>query len=58
MSKTPNFDKALNDYFSKLELDDKGGSPPRGGQWRTCRFSGEKFYVRPEVPPTCPPKIY
>ena len=41
-SKTPNFDKALDAYFSKLELDEKGG------QWRTCRFSGEKFYVRPE----------
>ena len=41
-SKTPKFDKALDEYFSKLELDEKGG------QWRTCRFSGEKFYVRPE----------
>lgn len=41
-SKTPNFDKALEEYFSKLELDEKGG------QWRTCRFSGQKFYVRPE----------
>ncbi|MCP6719886.1 MAG: hypothetical protein KJI72_00985 [Patescibacteria group bacterium] len=42
VSKTPQFDKALDEYFSKLELDEKGG------QWRTCRFSGEKFYVRPE----------
>ena len=41
-SKTPNFDKALDEYFSKLQLDEKGG------QWRVCRFSGEKFYVRPE----------
>lgn len=40
--KTPQFNKALNRYFSELELDDQGG------QWRTCRFSGEKFYVRPE----------
>lgn len=42
MSKTPQFDAALDEYFSKLELDKSGG------QWRTCRFSGEKFYVRPE----------
>jgi hypothetical protein len=67
VSKTPQFDKALDEYFAKLELDEKGGHaerdfmdeertlsvPPysrarRGGQWRTCRFSGEKFYVRPE----------
>ena len=41
-SKTPQFDKALDEYFEKLELDEKGG------QWRTCRFSGEKFYIRPE----------
>ncbi len=41
-SKTPQFDKALDEYFSKLEFDEKGG------QWRTCRFSSEKFYVRPE----------
>ncbi|OGF51405.1 hypothetical protein A3I27_00190 [Candidatus Giovannonibacteria bacterium RIFCSPLOWO2_02_FULL_43_11b] len=41
-SKTPKFDAALDEYFSKLELDEKGG------QWRVCRFSGEKFYVRPE----------
>lgn len=56
MSKTPQFDKALDEYFVKLELDEKG--PPsrdgvtlrrgEGGQWRICRFSGEKFYVRPE----------
>lgn len=42
MSKTSQFDKALDQYFAKLELDEKGG------QWRICRFSGEKFYVRPE----------
>ena len=42
MSKTPKFDAALAEYFSKLELD------PQGGQWRECRFSKEKFYVRPE----------
>ena len=41
-TKTPQFDKALGEYFAKLELDEKGG------QWRICRFSGEKFYVRPE----------
>lgn len=41
-SKTPQFDAALDEYFSKLVLDEKGG------QWRTCRFSGEKFYVRSE----------
>src|SRR3989344_5866418 len=42
MSKTPKFDQALEKYFSDLKLDE------RGGQWRICRFSGEKFYVRPE----------
>ena len=42
MTKTPKFDVALDTYFSKLDLDENGG------QWRTCRFSGEKFYVRPE----------
>ncbi|MEK7065733.1 MAG: hypothetical protein AAB938_00070, partial [Patescibacteria group bacterium] len=42
MSKTPQFDEALDEYFAKLELDENGG------QWRTCRFSGKKFYVRPE----------
>ena len=42
ISKTPNFDKALDEYFAKLELDEKGG------QWRVCRFSGQKFYVRLE----------
>lgn len=41
-SKTPQFDKAIADYFAKLSLDEKGG------QWRVCRFSGDKFYVRPE----------
>ncbi len=41
-SKTPQFDRALDEYFAKLELDEKGG------QWRTCRFSGNEFYVRPE----------
>ncbi len=42
MPKTPQFDKAMDEYFANLELDEKGG------QWRMCRFSGEKFYVRPE----------
>lgn len=42
MIKTPKFDTALDTYFSKLKLDENGG------QWRVCRFSGEKFYVRPE----------
>ena len=42
ISKTPQFDKALEEYFAKLKVDEKGG------QWRVCRFSGEKFYVRPE----------
>lgn len=41
-NQTPQFDKALGEYFAKLKLDEKGG------QWRICRFSGEKFYVRPE----------
>lgn len=41
-SKTPQFDKALDEYFSRLDLDEKGG------QWRVCRFSGNKFYVRSE----------
>src|SRR3989344_1241053 len=42
ISKTPKFDKALDEYFAGLKLNEKGG------QWRVCRFSGEKFYVRPE----------
>lgn len=42
MSKTPKFDTALEQYFSRLELD------THGGQWRKCRFSGVPFYVRPE----------
>ena len=41
-AKTLQFDKTIGEYFSNLVLDEKGG------QWRTCRFSGEKFYVRPE----------
>src|SRR3989344_5476077 len=40
--KTPKFDKNLEEYFSKLKLDEKGG------QTRKCRFSGIDFYVRPE----------
>ncbi len=40
--KTPTFTKALSDYFSNLVLDEKGG------QWRTCRFSGERFTIRSE----------
>ena len=42
MSKTPRFDEVLDKYFTDLTLDEKGG------QWRTCRFSGQKFYIRPE----------
>ncbi len=41
-SKTPKFDEALEKYFSKLKLDEKGG------QERICRISGEKFYVATE----------
>lgn len=54
--KTSQFDAALDEYFSGLALDEKGG------QRRACRFSGpdarasckagapvsEKFYIRPE----------
>ena len=40
--KTPKFDKALDEYFAGLKLNEKSG------QWRVCRFSGNKFYVRPE----------
>jgi len=40
ISNTPQFDKALADYFAALELDNNGG------QWRDCRFLGKKFYVR------------
>lgn len=42
ISKTPQFDAALDAYYRTLILDE------HGGQWRVCRFSGEKFYVRPE----------
>ncbi len=42
MNKTPKFDKALAEYFSKLELDEKGG------QTRICKLSGKEFYVRAE----------
>ncbi|MBI1956930.1 MAG: hypothetical protein HYS44_00515, partial [Candidatus Niyogibacteria bacterium] len=41
-SKTPQFDAALDAYYSKLELDEKGG------QTRTCRISGKSFYIRSE----------
>lgn len=41
-SKTPKFDQAIKTYFANLKLNEKGG------QERVCRFSGEKFYVRPE----------
>lgn len=40
--KTPQFDEAIARYFAGLALDENAG------QWRTCRFSGERFYVRPE----------
>lgn len=36
------FDNAIKKYFSELVLDENGG------QWRSCRLSGQKFYVRPE----------
>jgi len=42
VSKTPRFDKALDEYFANIKLDEQGG------QWRTCRFSGKRFYIRPE----------
>ncbi len=42
MSKAPDFEKAIFRHFKDLKLDEQGG------QWRICRFSGEKFYVRPE----------
>lgn len=53
-NKTPQFDRALDEYFSRFERDGKNGSASsdgcvsRGGQWRKCRFSGEKFCIRPE----------
>ena len=40
-SKTPNFDRALENYYQGLVLDKDGGEE------RTCRFSGEKFRVEP-----------
>lgn len=42
ISKTPQFDTEIAEYFVSITLDEKDG------QWRTCRFSGERFYVRPE----------
>jgi hypothetical protein len=42
ISKTPQFDHALDAYFSKLELDE------HGGQWRACQISKQRFYIRPE----------
>ena len=42
MSKTPQFDKALRDYYASLKLDEKSG------QERKCRFSGNSFYVTSE----------
>ncbi|MCH7883426.1 hypothetical protein IIA95_03360 [Patescibacteria group bacterium] len=41
-SKTPQFDQALDEYFRALKLDEKRG------EWWACRFSGKKFYIRPE----------
>src|SRR3989344_8585346 len=41
-SQTPQFDKALHEYFNSLRAD------RTGGLWKTCRFSSRKFYVRPE----------
>lgn len=40
--KAPKFNQAIAAYYDKLILDE------RGGQFRNCRFSGEKFYVYPE----------
>ncbi|MBI5733039.1 hypothetical protein HY967_03725 [Candidatus Jorgensenbacteria bacterium] len=42
ISKTPQFDNDLDKYFEDLVLDTDGGV------WRTCRLSGEQFYIRPE----------
>ena len=42
MNKTPQFDKALAEYFSGLRLDENGG------QSRKCAFSGAEVYIRPE----------
>ena len=42
ISQTPQFNKALDEYFADLALDEQGG------QWRACRFSGEKFFARPD----------
>ncbi len=41
-SKTPQFDKALDEYFNSLRLDKNGGLK------KVCRFSSKEFYVRPE----------
>ncbi len=41
-SKTPKFDEALEKYFSELELDENGVIE------KTCRISGEKFYITAE----------
>jgi len=42
MSKTPEFDKTIEKYFSELKTDESGGL------WRSCALSGEKFYIRKE----------
>src|SRR3989338_10139055 len=41
-SQIPQFNKVLGEYFFELKLDEKGG------QWRICRFSKKKFYIRPD----------
>lgn len=41
-SHTPQFDKALDEYFASLRLDKNGGLQ------KTCRFSSKPFYVRRE----------
>ena len=41
-SQTPQFDKALDEYFNSLRAD------KNGGLWKICRFSSRRFYVRPE----------
>ncbi|OHB21496.1 MAG: hypothetical protein A2939_03135 [Parcubacteria group bacterium RIFCSPLOWO2_01_FULL_48_18] len=39
---TPKFNRTLAQYFTNLRLE------KQDGVWRECRFSGEKFYIRPE----------
>src|SRR3989338_4315172 len=41
-SQTPQFDKALDEYFKSIRLDRSGGLK------KVCRFSSKEFYIRPE----------